>query len=198
MKPANSLVGLYLGLDVPPDHWGIEEHELFYNTSTDADAMYEAMMEGRYEEGAIAVTLYSNLGDPCYAPPGKSVVVVHSYATIDTWPDERDAYLAHRKAIEEQLLALLEKVMPGVSDHVEVSEMITPRSLEAFTSSHGGIPYGWDFIVDQGVDRLPNETPVGGLFLAGAWAGPSHGVSAAQLSGRQAAQLILDTEEEGR
>jgi phytoene dehydrogenase-like protein len=197
MKPSNSLLGLYLGLDVPISHWGIEEHEIFYNTSTDADAMYEAMMTGHYEDGAIAVTIYSNLDDPYYAPPGKSVVVVHTYSSIDDWPANRKPYADHKRRVSAKLLALLDKVMPGVADHIEVEEMVTPRTINCFTLGYGGIPYGWDFTVDQGYDRLPNGTPIGGLYLAGSWAGPSHGVSAAQISGRQAAQLIFDAEEAG-
>ncbi len=197
MKPSNSLLGLYLGLDLPISHWGIEEHEIFYNTSTDADAMYDAMMAGRYEDGAIAVTIYSNLDDPYYAPPGKSVVVVHTYSSMDDWPKLRKPYADHKRRVSQKLLALLENVMPGVSEHIEVQEMVTPVTINTFTLGYDGIPYGWDFTVDQGYNRLPNGTPIGGLYLAGSWAGPSHGVSAAQLSGRRAAQLIFDAEEAG-
>ncbi len=198
MKPSNSLLGLYLGLDKPISHWGIEEHEIFYNTSTDADAMYEAMMAGRYEDGAIAITIYSNLNDPYYAPPGKSVVVVHTYSSIDDWPKNRKPYQDHKLRVAQKLLVLLDNVMPGVTDHIEVQEMVTPVTISTFTLSFGGIPYGWDFTVDQGYERLPNHTPIGGLYMAGSWAGPSHGVSAAQISGRRAAQLIFDAEEAGR
>ena len=197
MKPSNSLLGLYLGLDQPPSFWGIEEHEIFYNTSHDADAMYDAMMSGHYENGAIAITLYSNLNDPYYAPPGKSVVVVHTYSSIDDWPKNRKPYQEHKQRVSLKLLALLEEVMPGVSEHIEVQEMVTPLTINSFALGYGGIPYGWDFTVDQGYDRLPNTTPITGLYLAGAWAGPSHGVSAAQLSGRRAAHLIFDAEEAG-
>lgn len=198
MKPSNSLLGLYLGLDKPPSFWGLEAHEIFYNTSTDADAMYESMMAGRYEEGAIAITIYSNLGDSYYAPPGKSVVVVHTYSSLGDWPENRKPYEDHKRRVGRMLLTLLENVMPGVAEHIEVQEMVTPRTIESFTLGFGGIPYGWDFTVDQGYDRLPNHTPIGGLYLAGAWAGPSHGVSAAQISGRRAAQLIFDAEEAGQ
>jgi phytoene dehydrogenase-like protein len=198
MTPSNSLLGLYLGLDRPPSFWGIEEHEIFYNTSTDADAMYDAMMSGRYEDGAIAITIYTNLGDPYYSPEGKSVVVVHTYSSLDDWPKTRGPYQQHKTRVAAKLLALLEKVMPGVSEHIEVQEMVTPLAINAFTAGYGGIPYGWNFTVDQGYDRLPNATPIGGLFLAGSWAGPSHGVSAAQFSGQHAAQLIFDAEEAGQ
>ena len=57
----------------------------------------------------------------------------------------------------------------------------------------GGIPYGWNFTPEQW-ERLPNRTPIDGLYLAGSWTFPSHGVAGAQVSGHQAARLIMDRE----
>ena len=67
---------------------------------------------------------------------------------------------------------------------------MTPRTIESFTMNYKGVPYGWDFTVDQS-DRLPLETGIGGLYLAGAWAWPAHSVAMTQLSGYLAASLIL-------
>lgn len=193
MEPANSLVGVYLGLDVEPEHWGIEDHEIFYGKSLDPVRSYEAMMEGRYREGAAAITFYSNLGDPWYAPPGKSVVVIHAYADMALWPEERGAYQAMKRRVADALLDLVEDLLPDLREHIEVQEMITPRSLAAFTSAHRGIPYGWNFTPEQGL-RLKNETPVRNLYLASSWTNPGHGVSTAQISGYQAAHLIRKRE----
>jgi len=197
LEPSNSLVGIYMGLDVPPDHWGIEDYELFYSTSLDQDENYAAMMQGRYAEAAVAISFYSNLGDPWYAPPGKSVVVLHSYADMDTWPEEPQAYQAMKKQAATELIGLAENVMPGLSDHIEVMEIVTPRSLAAFTLQYKGIPYGWARTTEQ-VKTLGQETPIDGLYLAGSWADPGQGVSTAQLSGYQASQLILKRERKTR
>jgi phytoene dehydrogenase-like protein len=53
-----------------------------------------------------------------------------------------------------------------------------------------GVPYGWNMIVGQ-EERLPNTTNINGLYLAGSWTVPSHGVTGAQVSGYHAAELIL-------
>ncbi len=195
MKPSNSLFGVYMGLDVPPSFWGVKDHEIFYNGSLDPDVNYRRMMDGEFDKGAASITFYTNLGDPFYSPKGKSVLVLHAYSKADLWPKDRKAYLKKKEDASNQLIALTENFLPGLKDHIEVKEVITPLTLKEFTLSKGGIPYGWDFIPEQNVEkRLMNDTPIDGLYLAGSWASPGHGVSTAQISGWQAASLILDRE----
>jgi len=193
LKPGVSLVGVYMGLDVPPSFWNCTDHEIFYNSSLDPDENYKNMMAGNYEKGAAAITFYTNLGDPFYSPPGKSVLVIHAYSEIKMWPEDRDQYREMKERVGDQLITLAENVLPGLKDHIVVKEIITPRTLKAFTMQKDGIPYGWDFTPSQGL-RLTNDTPIKGLYLAGSWTNPGHGVGTAQISGYQAAMLILDVE----
>ncbi|MFH0947198.1 MAG: NAD(P)/FAD-dependent oxidoreductase [Planctomycetota bacterium] len=193
MEPSNSFVGVYLGLDVMPGYFGITDHEVYYNTSFDTDAMYDAMMEGRFKEGLISMTFYGSLRDGFYAPPGKSVLVLHAYSRFEGWPTEREPYGWAKEDMAEALLDLAEKVLPDLREHIEVQETITPVTIQEFTMQQGGVPYGWNFTPEQW-ERLPNRTPIDGLYLAGSWTRPSHGVAGAQVSGHQAARLILDRE----
>ena len=193
MEPSNSFVGVYLGLDVTPEDLGITDHEVYYNTSFDTDAMYDAMMEGRFDEGLISMTFYGSLGDDYYAPPGKSVLVLHAYSKFEGWPTDREGYGWDKEDMAEDLISLAEKVVPDLRDHIEVQETITPVTIQEFTMQEGGIPYGWNFTPEQW-ERLPNRTPIDGLYLAGSWTFPSHGVAGAQVSGHQAARLIMDRE----
>ena len=100
-----------------------------------------------------------------------------------------------KEKVFNQLITLTENVLPGLREHIVVKEVITPRTLETFTLQKDGIPYGWDFTPNQGL-RLTNNTPIKGLYLASSWTNPGHGVSTAQISGYQAAMLILDGERE--
>jgi phytoene dehydrogenase-like protein len=53
--------------------------------------------------------------------------------------------------------------------------------------------YGWSLSPAQfGPRRLSPRTPVNGLFLAGQWTQPAHGVFSVMESGIQAARLVLD------
>ena len=193
MKPSNSVMGVYLGLDVEPSFWNVKDHEIFYNYSINADENYTHMMAGDYDKVSCAITFYTNLNDPFYAPKGKSILVMHTYSKAEIWPQERDAYQKLKETAGNQLISIAEKLFPGLSKHIIVKEVITPLTLETFTLQKDGIVYGWDFIPEQGL-RLENQTPIQGLFLAGSWTNPGHGVSTAQLSGYQAARLILDQE----
>jgi len=193
LDPSNSLVGVYLGLDVTAVRWDIDEYEIFYNTSRDFDAMYQAMMEGRFEAGAVSLTFYSNLGDEFYAPEGKSVLVLNSYSSADYWPDPGPDYQARKAKMQDELIAVAERVLPGLSDHIVVKVGMTPRTIYTLTSHTGGVPYGWD-LVPEHHERLGNETPLEGLYLAGSWAGMVHGASGAMMSGSNAARLIMDEE----
>ncbi len=193
LKPGNSLVCVYLGLDVEPDFWNINEYEVFYNASYDEDSMYENMMSGNYEKGMIALAFYGNLGDDWYAPEGSSVLTLTSYSDIKAWPADRKSYLEMKNRIARKLIETAESILPGLQEHVVVKEIMTPRTLQNFTLQKNGIPYGWEFTADQYI-RLFNDTPVPGLYLAGSWVYPSHGVSGAQFSGYITTQLILKNE----
>ncbi|HUT78932.1 MAG TPA: NAD(P)/FAD-dependent oxidoreductase [Polyangia bacterium] len=195
MKPSNSLVGVYLGLDVEPSFFGVDDYEIFWFSSLDADAMHAAMMEGRWQEGALSITIYSNLDPASYAPPGKSVVVLNAYSSMESWPERGPGYEQAKAAMVETLIDIAGKALPGLRDHIEVKEGMTPRTIAQYTSQHLGVPYGWESTPEQNM-RMHNATPIPGLFLAGAWTMPFHGVSVAQLSGQKAAMLILDQERE--
>jgi len=190
MKPSNSMVGVYLGLDVPMEHFGVRDYEVFVNTSLDTSAMYENAMAGRYDEGFASVTLYSNLGDPFYAPPGKSVVTVNTYSDKALWPEPGPAYEAQKRKMMNELVGMAERVLPGVRDHIEVSVGMTPRTIESYTLNYDGTPYGWAFTPEQHA-RMEIPTPIDGLYMAGAWTWPAHSVGMAQVSGFFAARMIL-------
>ncbi len=195
MKPSNSFAGVYLGLDVPLSHFGIKEddYEIVYNTSLDEDLMYKNMMAGNYDGGLVTITLYSNLKDPFYAPEGKSVVVLNTYSDISTWPERGDEYYKQKEKMEDALIKLAENVLPNLSEHIEVREGMTPRTIQQYTLQYKGIPYGWNFTPDQ-ADRIPISTDIEGLYMTGSWAWPAHSVSMAQLSGYLTAQMILKRE----
>ncbi len=195
MRPNNSLAGVYLGLDVDHTFFGIDDYEIFYSSSINSDAMFDNMMNGKYEDAFITITVSSVLGDPFYSPKGMTTVSIQAVSNYDNWPERGPAYEKKKSEMTEKLIDLAENVLPGLRDHIVEKVAMTPRTIESFTMNHKGIPYGWDFTVDQS-DRLPLETGIGGLYLAGAWAWPSHSIAMTQLSGYLATRLILNKEGE--
>jgi phytoene dehydrogenase-like protein len=192
-EPNNSLAGVYLGLDVDHTFFGLDDYEIFYSSSLDSDRMFNNMMTGNWDEVALTITISSVLKDPFYAPKGMTTVSIQVASDIDIWPERGDAYEAKKEEMMNKLITLAERVLPGLRDHIVEKTAMTPRTIELFTLNHRGVPYGWNFTVDQ-AERLSLETGIGGLYLAGAWSWPSHSVAMTQFSGYLSSRLILKQE----
>ena len=196
LKPANSLYGVYLGLNIDLKKLGYHDTEIFYNTSKDSTDLYNQMMKGNFKEGAAAITIYSNYGDPIYAPEGKSVVVLNTYSSMDSWPEyQSDAYYRMKDEKAEELIALAAKVIPELADpdNIEEQDSFTPHTIKRYTMNKGGIVYGFYLSPDQW-QKIPNHTPIDNVFIASNWSQAWHGVGSGQVNGWRAARLIMDRE----
>jgi all-trans-retinol 13,14-reductase len=195
MKPANSLFGVYMGLNIDLKAKGYNFTEAIYNTTEDTKVLYDKMMSADYANSACTITIYSNYGDPIYAPPGKSVVVLHSYSDINVWPKDQAEYLKMKEEKANELIGLAANVIPELADpkNIEVKEVVTPVTLNEFTMNEGGVIYGFYMNVDQW-QKIPNDTPIDNIFIASNWSQAWFGVSATQVNGWRAARLILDRE----
>jgi phytoene dehydrogenase-like protein len=160
-------------------------HETFVHRRWDHSQSYRDARAGI--PGGIWITTPSAL-DPSLAPPGVSIVTITSLMAYDIGEDWEQA----RSRYTELLLDEAERVIPGLRDHLVHVESATPRSIEAFTRAQRGAIYGWDLTLQQLLTkRLRQETPIGGLYLAGHWT--EHGAACLRvlLSGAGAAQKIL-------
>jgi prolycopene isomerase len=195
LKPANSLFGVYIGMNIDLKALGYDDTEIFYNTYRDSAKNYEAMMKGDFEKGAVAITIYTNLGDPVYAPKGKSVVKLDAYSDISVWPKDRAEYNKLKAQKVDELIALAARVIPELKDpkNIIVKEGYTPRTIERYTMNKGGVVYGYYLTKDQW-QKVPNNTPVANVFITSNWTQAWHGVGSGQINGWRAARLILDKE----
>ena len=195
LKPANSLFGVFLGLNIDLAKRGYKDTEIFYNAHRSSIKNYEAMMKGDFQNGSVAITIYSNLGDPVYAPAGKSVVKLDAYSDIAYWPEDRAAYEKLKAQKVDELIGLAAKVIPELADskNIEVKEGYTPRTIQRYTMNRGGVVYGFDVTPAQW-EKMPNTTPVPNVFIASNWTQAWHGVGSCQVNGWRAARMILDRE----
>jgi all-trans-retinol 13,14-reductase len=195
MKPANSLFGVYLGLNVDLKKLGYTDTDIIYNKSYSSNEIYDKWMSGEIKDTACLIGIYSNYGDPVYAPPGKSLLNLLTYSDINTWPKDHDEYQAMKEEKAADLIKLAAEVIPEIGDpnNIEVMEIITPATIEEFTKNNLGCPYGFYMSLDQW-DKIPNNTPIDNVFIASNWTQGFHGVAAGQVNGWRAARLILDRE----
>ena len=90
------------------------------------------------------------------------------------------------------MLRTVEEMMPGFIRKVVWQECATPLTQERFTLSTGGTSYGLEHTVDQFMGaRVPLQTEVPGLWTVGANAIFGHGIAGCMMSGRAAANAIL-------
>lgn len=129
--------------------------------------------------------------EPRLAPPGKQIVTVvlslrQEERSVQDWDRLREIKI-------KETLSWLEEFAPGLSRHVEILEAAVPPTLQKYTSNYRGAPYGWAVTPEQsGMRRLPHETPVDNLYLAGHWTIPGPGVCAVLASGWRTANRILN------
>ncbi len=175
-KSATSAFTVHLGVDFVPD-----------------------IRPAVHVEGApgIGITSLSRI-DPSAAPKGHSTLTITALqppAQAAQWfgsgtdiDEVRRAsdYGARKKQIGDQLIALAENVVPGLSDHIVYRDEASPVTFARYDWSSSGSIYG---VAKK--DRLKGvKSPIPGLVVAGSSThGP--GVEAALISGAFAADALF-------
>ncbi len=174
-------------------------HTIFINETFDQNETFKYFREGTIEKALFAIINYTQI-DPTNAPKGKNVIALVSimpYNYKGDWNLSKGyaAYKALKEEAARKLIKRAEKYYPGLSQYIEVMEVGTPRTMERYTLNPQGTIFGWEFSEEQSMmKRLPQDTPIDNLYLAGAWTFPCGGQSAVVMSGRMCADKILSEE----
>ena len=159
-------------------------HEIFLNRRWDHEDSYRDILDGG--AGGMWITT-PTVADSTLAPEGEHLVTVTSLARFDVDPPWNDK----REEFTEELLREAEAVYPGLRDRLTLVESATPLTLEGFCRNYQGAAYGWANTPQQAVKRLPHDTPIRGLLLAGHWSQPGTSILRVFTSGIHASQMIL-------
>jgi|GEM_PF-279527 len=195
MKTSLSALVLYFATDRDYTSYFEGAHEVFVNESYDQTENYNWFYSNNTEKAPYLLTNYSVLVDDI-APEGHNVMIIAVYLDYD-WNDvwhyfeDRDAYLQFKQDVAEAFLLRAEKILPDLRRHITVLSIATPPTLEQFTLNPGGTFYGFHNTPENALlNRLEQETPIKGLYLAGQWTFPGPGQSAVMQSGQIAAGLV--------
>ena len=183
---------VYLGVEMD-----LDRHDLPYFTYIspgDAQVEYEQLSRGEMPDDPTMIITIPTIIDPSLAPTGHHIVRIMTPASYHSgwgWND-RDRYLIIKEEIAQRLIRTVEnRYIPGLSACIKVIEAATPCTLERYTANEGGATYGLAPTPGQfGMGRPANKTPLRGLYLAGHYTRPSHGIVGAALSGRFVADMI--------
>jgi prolycopene isomerase len=160
-------------------------HEIFMYNNWDYDELWDDVLRGSYTGAALTAP---TLVDPSLAPPGEHTLAAVTFMPFDVgkpWTEVKEEYT-------EMILADIDRVFPGFREGLTFAESATPLALHKYSLNQSGAMYGWENNPFQTHSRRPrNQTPLEGLYLAGAWAQPGSGTINAMQSGFQTAQIIL-------
>lgn len=147
-------------------------------------------------------TVLSHLGfrffhfDPTFAPPGKTAVtcllLTRNFAY---WADlrQRDIhrYRDEKNRLAEAVTVVLEKIVPGVRQAIEVIDVSTPATVARYTGNWQGTMEGW--LVRPGEGFMPFRNTLPGLrqfMMVGQWVMPGGGLPSGPLTAKPAVKAI--------
>lgn len=182
---------LYLGLDAPPAHFGIDASTHFLLGQTDPDAVYERMKKRDIDHrDGLMMTCYSAV-DPAFSPTGTTQLSLITLKFGEAWLRVPPAhYAAEKYRVAEGLLKRAEQVFPGLRERTEEMEIATPITHMRYLGTPQGAIYGFEKDIKDSPVFLPNRCHVEGLYLAGGWVG-ANGFQPTLESGFKTGRAVL-------
>lgn len=199
MEVGVAILSIFLGVNKDFSEYFEGTHEIMVNETFDQDETYDFVLDGDPEMAPYIIANYTSV-DPTTAPAGKNVMVISTYLPYDwnetwKWDLSYSAYMDTKQAAASVYIQRAAKLIPGLDEHIEVLEVGSPLTNQAFTLNPNGSVYGWSNSVSQAtLRRLSQSTPIENLFLAGAWTFPGGGQATVISSGCSAADLVLEEE----
>ena len=169
----------------------------YLRSISDLEGEYRILREGKIPENPTVIMVVPSMIDPSLAPDGThtmKLLSVAPYAYRNEWSgSDCRSYEAIKEDVAQRLITHVEsRVVPGLKGKILFQDTATPLTLERYTGNEQGAMYGLATTPRQfGRHRPPNRTPIEGLYLAGHYTRPAHGIVGAATSGSFTARMIL-------
>jgi phytoene dehydrogenase-like protein len=135
--------------------------------------------------------------DPTFAPKGKTAITCFlPTANYEYWvtlrKDHLKKYGAEKQRIANEVLAVLDKKIPGLSKKVEVIDVATPATVVRYTNNWRGSMEGWLIKPGVGLGAINNTLPgVKNFYMIGQWTQPGGGLPSGLISARSIARRVI-------
>jgi len=183
MHPSISAFLLYSASTLPLHELGLTAETFVYD-HPDHDATWADVTAGKLGGTWLSVP---TLHDPALAPEGEHLVMFTSLMPYDTGEPWSQA----KERVTEQMIDRVEALLPGYRESITFVDSATPETFHRYTLAHEGAIYGWENTPNQTLPkRLPQQTGIEGLLLAGHWTNPGTGSVRCLLSGLSAAAIV--------
>jgi len=162
---------------------------------------YQSCIKGDIENGPFGVAVYDKAFKG-YSMTGTSTLMLIFLCGYEPWRQFESDYQNNRKKSyivqKNQWTDILirraeESLISGLSSIIEVKEAATPLTNWDYTGNTEGAIYGFEQSMNNAfMNRISNETPVDGLYLAGSWGNPGGGYEGALRSGEITFQKLME------
>ncbi|MCX6248174.1 MAG: NAD(P)/FAD-dependent oxidoreductase [Bacteroidetes bacterium] len=136
--------------------------------------------------------------DPSMAPPGKCVFTLMISTNFEYWKnlsENREAYLAEKKRVGEEVIKSLGQVFPDLPRKVEVVDVATPTTFVRYTGNFRGSYQGWLLDKKALSKQIPQILPgLENFYMAGQWVSAGGGLPSGLITGRNAIKKICKKE----
>ena len=193
---------LFLTVDMDVTKAGLDSGNIWFMSEGDMDEVYKEMQKPNIIDGDEFLGMFvscTTLKDPISFNGRHHTLEVITYIDYEAFrqfeneeSQRSNAYLEFKDRLTVKMINTLEKVLPGVNDHIILKELGTPITNKFYINSTNGSVYGTEKTLNQiGPFAFKPKSEIQNLFLCGASIA-SHGIAGASYSGVQTAGAILN------
>jgi phytoene dehydrogenase-like protein len=117
---------------------------------------------------------------------------------FDYWKalhEDREAYLAEKKRIGDEVIKGLGQIFPDLPGKVEVTDVATPATFVRYTGNYRGSYEGWILDKTALTKQIPQTLPgLENFYMAGHWVSAGGGLPAGLITGRNVIKKICKKE----
>ncbi len=172
---------VYLGVDMPLDDY---HHYMSFLPDYEPAGQFDSKKRG------INIFIPSLLNS-LLAPSGMHTVIAGMQTPYGYWIND-DHEEDTKKRIKQDIIASVEKVIPGISEHIVYESCNSPKDWQQLTLNCLGSNIGWANTPVNIIRRWSNKTPIEGLYHVGHWSGPWSGVIGTSKYGMEVAYALLN------
>ncbi len=194
---------VYLGVDIPPEELPVQGcQHILYIPDYKAKKYNDINSDPDFFRQIVIMISIPSLHDKTLAPEGKSIINIScsaSMKSLNYWGTENGKrtrrYREIKKEIADQLIANVEKIIPGLSQKIEVRIEATPFTFNRYTLNDSGTTSGWTYHPRETFHKgakgtIAYKTPIKNMYQVGHWGFSPGGATAGFVTGKIVSSLI--------
>lgn len=193
LMPSPSAFKVYLGLKKNISSILKEPCNVWYFSTDDVDGIFSPIEEQELSIPKYFICNFPSMHDKECLTSDKGTMEIFVFAPYLS----ENMWKKNKESLSNQLIKEVEKkIMPSLTDFIELAIPATPLTFERYTSNRKGALFGWASTLSQTNNPLfYSETSVEDLYLVGHWClgrlGQG-GIPGVATSGLQLSRLIVE------